>query len=139
MTYREDVYEKMKGERLLAAYRDGDVFAFKTDGGLYGFTVEGDCCSTSFVESIDVSTGIVGAKIVGVEEATLESPPIGTDLSKYEHLECYNLRIITTLGDVVVDFRNDSNGYYGGNVKTYSISKRYLKKMEVLAEWNGEL
>lgn len=76
---------------------------------------EGDCCSQSWIESVDAPLALRG-KVFGVEE--IEMPNLG-DMSTPKHdnpdfVRYYGLKIITENGHAVLDYRNDSNGYYGG-------------------------
>jgi hypothetical protein len=46
----------------------------------------------------------------------LELP--GSDDNHPEHdcLQVYGLKVTTNKGEIVIDYRNSSNGYYGGNL-----------------------
>lgn len=78
--------------------------------------VYGDCCSHSWIESIDAPEVLEG-EILGVEEIPM--PDLGRQSSLHhpEAVDCvkyYGLKITTRRGRCVIDYRNDSNGYYGG-------------------------
>ena len=75
--------------------------------------VEGDCCSQSWIEHNTIPDDINGATILGVDDIGMDTPK-DLDLSQYECLACYECRIKTTAGDIVLEYRNNSNGYYGG-------------------------
>jgi len=85
---------------------------------VFKFRVEGDCCSHSWIEHLTVPDDIDGAVLLSVEEGN----NISWDAHKcdgscpHDHLQVYNTHFKTTRGDVVLEYRNDSNGYYGGYI-----------------------
>ena len=80
--------------------------------------VDADCCSYTWVESLDNPTALHG-KIVAAEEIGM--PDLGDVPTAHKTcVECvkyYGLKIVTERGHCVIDYRNDSNGYYGGSIK----------------------
>ena len=81
----------------------------------FRFTAVGDCCSHTFIESvIEPSALTPGATIVDVRDILMPDQPY--DESIHECLEFYGLAIHTTKGIAIIDYRNSSNGYYGGNL-----------------------
>lgn len=84
-----------------------------TDGSRLIGTAWGDCCSITWIESIDLPQVIEGV-LVNIED--IKMPSQDYDHEKYECLQFYGLRIITSKGIAVVDYRNSSNGYYGGDI-----------------------
>ena len=72
---------------------------------------EGDCCSTSWVESLDLPEAIIGSPVIAVED--IEMPDLG-DQPGHDCMAYYGCKIRTVKGECVIDYRNDSNGYYGG-------------------------
>jgi len=81
------------------------------DGRVYRFEVEGDCCSHSWIEHLEAPSDLEGATILGWASRELVE---GIDTPHDNYLQVYNTVIRTTAGDVVMEFRNESNGYYGG-------------------------
>jgi len=90
---------------------DRKALRFDTvDGGEIIVRVDGDCCSNSWVE--------------GIELPALGFPCVVNDLDladqDFHHEDgvtaMYGCQIKTTSGDLVIDYRNESNGYYGGNL-----------------------
>ena len=93
------------------------------DGSRRVYTTEGDCCSQSWVEHLTVPPDIKGATITGIEELEeygRDATPEETAKSDAEReygvdvLRIYQTAIVTDRGEVVIEYRNDSNGYYGG-------------------------
>lgn len=83
---------------------------------------EGDCCSTTWIESIDLPSVLHG-RILAVEDIPMpDRGNVGTQ--KHPSVECvayYGLKITTEHGVAVIDYRNDSNGYYGGSLKLETV------------------
>lgn len=121
-------YEGM-GDAPLSAVVLGDdkeTITFCFEGGFEArFRVEGDCCSHSWIEHLDVPPYVIGEKLISVEDARTDdltedrvaNPMIGSDEYRYPQHEClqaYKTIFRTAKGDIVLEYRNSSNGYYGG-------------------------
>lgn len=66
-------------------------------------------------ESLDTPQLLVGGTVTAVED--LDMPNLDTgDEDKYDVTMYYGCKIKTTKGDCVIDYRNSSNGYYGGRL-----------------------
>jgi hypothetical protein len=88
------------------------------DGSTATGITYGDCCSQTWIENIENEEALIGHAITAVED--IEMPSLG-DVGTPHHpdVECvqyYGLRITTTGGICTIDYRNDSNGYYGGDL-----------------------
>jgi len=96
---------------------DKTTMTFRLDGGdvLVG-EMDGDCCSESWVEHIDAE--LTGLAVSKVEETTAENLGYGT---RQEWDQVWFLRIIGaerySSRGATIEFRNSSNGYYGGSVE----------------------
>lgn len=98
------------------------------DGSRRVYEVEGDCCSTSWVEHLTVPPDIAGATVLRIEER----PQYGMQATEDQYAECkthrewldvlkvYQTAIVTDRGEVVIEYRNNSNGYYGGSLREVS-------------------
>ena len=74
--------------------------------------VDADCCSYSWVESVELPA-------LGLPFAIrqIESLELNTELDTRDgEMAFYGAKIITDKGDMVIDYRNESNGYYGGSI-----------------------
>src|SRR3990167_2600399 len=95
----------------------GEDITFHCKEGDVAFGAEGDCCSHTWIESIDMPGNLRGV-VLSVEE--IEMPNLGNIDGKrhtgVNEVSYYGLKIITKRGHAVLDYRNDSNGYYGGNL-----------------------
>jgi len=88
---------------LLFQMADGDIIA-RTDG---------DCCSHTWIENVELPARGFPCVVSGVVD--LDMPDLGSP-SECECIAYYGCKIITDNGDIVIDYRNESNGYYGGNL-----------------------
>ena len=96
------------------------------------FEASGDCCSSSWIEHLEQPSDLDGAIFLGVEDSDAV-PWDGHECKACEHykgwdkghdcgacghdtLQVYNTRFLTDRGAIVVEYRNDSNGYYGGSL-----------------------
>ena len=75
--------------------------------------VDGDCCSSTWIENIELPVNGFPTKVSAVEN--LDMPDLGSK-EGYDVIAYYGCKIITDKGDIIIDFRNESNGYYGGNL-----------------------
>lgn len=94
---------------------DGDCLVFVCDDGSYTYNAEGDCCSKSWVENVEIIPGALGSTVVSVE--AMETPD-SKEVSEYEWLSYYGAKIVMASGcTIIIDYRNSSNGYYGGSLE----------------------
>jgi hypothetical protein len=99
------------------------------DGTSSYYDAEGDCCSQSWIEHLTVPPDISGAVITGLTEGGYIDGQEATPEQRAEsaaHREwmdvllVYQTSIQTDRGEVVIEYRNDSNGYYGGMLRERS-------------------
>lgn len=114
---KKDV-DKLVGKSVVSHELGEDGSQLKlvcADGTVALFVPEGDCCSMSWIESIDDENALRGV-IHSIEE--IDMPDLGNVDGKrrtgVDRVSYYGLKITTNKGRSVIDYRNDSNGYYGG-------------------------
>lgn len=108
--------------------------SFETPTGTVTFGVTADCCSRSYFFDFYGVERILGSKIARLERVELSPGDVGYHEStytvpvvepgnegRYSRTKVYGYRLITEhplFGEVssVFSFRNDSNGYYGGEM-----------------------
>jgi len=93
---------------------DQKAILFVTDRGEIIARCDADCCSYTWVEHIELPALGFPATVIAI--ADLDLP--GSDNNHPEHdcLQVYGLKITTDRGDIIIDYRNSSNGYYGGSL-----------------------
>ena len=107
-------YQPLADRPLDSVVHDGIsvTFWFK-DGKGVRYPVEADCCSSSWIEHITIPSGIEGKTITGVKDARMKPhTPVAQD--SWEFIAVYHTAFATDAGEIIVEYRNSSNGYYGG-------------------------
>ena len=73
---------------------------------------DADCCSVTYIENIEDPENIIGNPVTSAEDIELNKDDgVAED---GDVLTFYGFKIKTIKGDCIVDYRNESNGYYGG-------------------------
>lgn len=115
---RKEIHEVLVGKTIVSHELKDDGSQLKlncSDGTAVKLETEGDCCSFSWIESIDAPEALLGT-VVSVED--IDMPNLGNiDGTRHQGVDevaYYGLKITTEKGRCVIDYRNDSNGYYGG-------------------------
>ena len=113
-----DIQKALLGKKITSfdLVSDGSCITFQIEGGgSVRLRAVGDCCSETWIESIDAPEALIGT-VSDVGE--IDMPSLGnvpTERHQYvDQVDYYGLKITTEKGRVVLDYRNDSNGYYGG-------------------------
>lgn len=105
------------GKTITAIYlaEDKKAIKFDVDGSepIIAKT-DGDCCSSTWIENVENPDTLIGSTILSV--ADLDMPEQSAKEEDYEVIAYYGMKITTAKGDCVLDYRNKSNGYYGGNL-----------------------
>lgn len=124
-------FQDVIGKSIESVVLDGEAdrirFTFQ-DGSERSYGVEGDCCSSSWIEHLEMPNDIKGAVIQSVEDGGGvpwdNHECVQTEYDRdykvvkegcgHDSLAVYNTRFSTNKGAIVLEYRNDSNGYYGG-------------------------
>lgn len=96
---------------------DRQAILFQTTDGDLVVQVDADCCSYTWVEHIELPALGLPALVIAVED--LEMPENSAPSAFHKDpdvLAFYGCKISTDRGEIVIDYRNDSNGYYGGSL-----------------------
>lgn len=131
-------FENMLGRQVAAVTLSPERTLFTLefkDGFSRVFEVHGDCCSESWIEHLECPDDVIGATLTAVLDsdsvwdatayAKIPDVPITQDHADHdtEHadscIKIYNTVFRTTRGDIVLEYRNASNGYYGGALEDY--------------------
>lgn len=132
--YNEELKEELIGAVLNKVYvnrvkfdgftlYDVDTLILETDKGNYKFTVEGDCCSTGYIDHLGIDRWLTKGfgKIEGVKDITLDLSDQDIANSSQESDCIYGVRIKTEHGRIHIEHRNSSNGYYGNDYRIEKI------------------
>ena len=72
---------------------------------------DADCCSHTWIENVSDPGAIIGHTIVRAGD--VDMPDLGSP-NEYDCIAYYGFEIATAMGRCIIDYRNSSNGYYGG-------------------------
>ena len=75
--------------------------------------VDADCCSYTWIESVDNPEFLIGSPVLEARDLDLLTP---NDEVDGEVIQFYGFKLSTIKGSCTIDYRNSSNGYYGGNL-----------------------
>lgn len=103
----------LAGKRLagVAISEDQERLIFTLDDRrTVTYTAEGDCCSRSWIEHLTVPPDIEGAEVTAWAEQDMGEK----ETADWETIRVYQTSFATAKGEIVVEYRNASNGYYGG-------------------------
>jgi hypothetical protein len=108
--------KKIVGSTVKGLEDSGDMTLLLEDGRRVRMTLTGDCCSSSSFTEPKQFQELVGATILEAEDRDGQSDnnlpePEGSDVISWHFLV-----FKTNKGHVTIDWHNDSNGYYDGNL-----------------------
>jgi hypothetical protein len=118
----------MVGVKVTAFELDDDREGAQLDGECDGnpvrfrLTVDADCCSHTWIESVIEENSLIGHTIASVEDIDLPGPANGNEHTTLgenyyeEQMQFYGLAITTDAGKCILDYRNSSTGSYGGSM-----------------------
>lgn len=112
----KDALGQLIGRRIDAIRIDGDeqhYLEFETDCGVIRLSAEGDCCSESWFYHVLGVKALLGHTVTDIHVVKDDAEPPDA-FSRQEYDKLYGLNFRTTGGMADVEFRNSSNGYYGG-------------------------
>lgn len=92
---------------------DKEALLFICEDGEYTVMCDADCCSHTWIEHMELPALGFPAKVMSQEDLEMSE---GVDHPEYDYLQFYGHKMTTDRGEIVIDYRNSSNGYYGGNL-----------------------
>lgn len=89
-----------------------------SEGVKYVYDAYGDCCSATWFSHISGLRNLLGKTVAKItEREEREATKAEEAEGDYEVLSIYGYILNTSEGDCYIEFRNDSNGYYGGEAE----------------------
>lgn len=112
--YKIDQFKDLIGKKVKFIEKDERILQFNLeDGSLIEFEAIGDCCSKSFIEDMDNPEIFNNSTFISVEVVDGESKENDEfDVHKWSF---YKFK--TDKGMCTLSFRNESNGYYNGQLE----------------------
>jgi hypothetical protein len=122
--------KELLGRKILKIFINSEKteLAFHCEGNVQVHVVaKGDCCSYSWFEHLSGVEALINGLVREIEEVDLSSLSIEGKDALDEWIEFYGYKFKTDLGYSDLEFRNSSNGYYGGYLVTqaYQISNDF--------------
>lgn len=99
---------------------DKKAILFETEEGPVVARADGDCCSSTWIEHVELPALGFPVVVLAVEDIDLPLPTLTEEQTAEKEsgeLKFYGCKISTARGDIVIDYRNSSNGYYGGSLE----------------------
>jgi hypothetical protein len=98
---------------------------FICENGSVGAYCYADCCSYTWIEHIELPALGFPATVVSVDD--LDLPGSDENHPEFDYLQVYGCKITTDRGEIIIDYRNSSNGYYGGDLVWLEDNDLFLK------------
>ena len=120
MGYRTECYDRLLDATVSQIQLNDarDTLSLVTDKGTFSFYTDGDCCSRSWIAGMEGVAALLGSPIQEVADLDLGKPR--ENVGSYDIVQFYGWKIRTLRGIFVLEFRNESNGYYGGSLESTS-------------------
>lgn len=98
---------------------DSRLLLVATSGHQVEVELDGDCCSRSFFDDCSKmdARGLMGERLMSIEDVGRDAPDPDPVPHQDDSQEYHALIIRTDKQSITVDWRNESNGYYGGSAR----------------------
>lgn len=130
--------KELIGKKINKVYLDSEkqqYISFDTDSGLVSYEAEGDCCSESWFYQITGLDALKEGTVSDVEE--VDRGEVEDGKSRQEVDQLYSIKIKTDKGRADIEFRNSSNGCYGGSLELIKQLPDTTKMAEVTDDYHG--
>lgn len=108
---------------------DQHQIIFITEKGALPATCYEECCSHTWINDVEMPARQLGGLITNINWLDLSHRNESSDDSLIQH---YGFELYTTHGILTVEFRNKSNGYYGGSLDFASAFTPHEKAVKYL-------
>lgn len=112
-SYYDNEFDSLKGKKILSIEWNEETLRFNLKGDAVCFKAYGDCCSNSFIESLDNPEIFRDAVFQSVESVSGETK----ELKDFDVHKWTFYKFKTDKGMCTLSFRNESNGYYDGHLE----------------------
>ena len=129
--FNENGFVALVGRNITGVWWSEEYLTFETDAGRISYTVDGDCCSTSYFHDLIGLDKLLSGPVVSTNVVELGSANAELDedaLERDSYTLVYGYQIVTEhpmWGEVTtaISFRNDNNGYYGGHMSRHDLEQ----------------
>jgi hypothetical protein len=105
-------FKDLKNKKIQSIIWDEQNIIFNTQNGPVEYEAYGDCCSSSFIESLDNEEIFKDSVLESVEAVSGDQK----DIDDYYVHKWTFYKFKTDKGMCTLSFRNESNGYYDGSL-----------------------
>lgn len=125
-------------KRILISSND-ETLVFDTDAGIIAYETYGDCCSSSWFESITGVEALLGQIVLSRHALDLPAPEDREYKNDHyvDSLQDYGEKLSTQKGVVDFVYRNSSNGYYGGSIGYLAKAPNIKGFKEITEDWTA--
>lgn len=95
---------------------DREALRFVLADGELIVRTDADCCSYTWIEHVELPALGFPAVVVAIEDLDMPDGAPSEFRKDPDSLQFYGCKITTDRGEIAIDYRNDSNGYYGGSL-----------------------
>lgn len=107
------IFDRILNRPLASIDHEDEYITFKfLDGGEQTYDVVGDCCSRSWIECVEYPV----EDVRGLTIVEVKYDPYAYESEDCGELKKYATQFLTSKGCIAVEYRNESNGYYGGDL-----------------------
>ena len=116
-----------------------ETLVFETNDGPLAYQTEGDCCSSTWFESITGVEALLGKTVNKEESIDMPEPPSREYKSGHycDVLQDYGEKLATDGGVADIVYRNSSNGYYGGSIYRIGAPNDLSNFKEITDDWTA--
>lgn len=107
---KEEIIGKALKQLKIADDKEAILLVF--EGSEVVVKCDADFCSHTWVEHIEMCE--LPANVLSVEDISMNKDAEEID---GDYIQYYGCKIKTTKGEIIIDYRNSSNGYYGGDLR----------------------
>lgn len=117
--------------------QDDTTIVFNDISGItFSYQTFEDCCSSTWISHISGLNNLLNATVREVKERQFseEDQKKAEQEGDYDVLALYGYDIVTDKGICFLEFRNNSNGYYGGDLEYYDTNKFSFHNLREITE-----
>ena len=113
-----------------------DYLVFDTDAGEVVIGTDADCCSETWFSDVMNPEFIIGGIVLAANDIDMSKRP-DDGRSRQEKDDFYGVEIVTDKGIGRIEYRNSSNGYYGGSARLVDSAPESAKWVSITSDWSA--
>jgi hypothetical protein len=77
---------------------------------------DADCCSETWIENVELPALGFPCRLITAEHLNMPEGRDSEGDELQEYIQFYGIKLTTDKGEIIIEYRNASNGYYGGDL-----------------------